>query len=136
MGGNKIKAVIIIFIFYFLQLPIVSLADSKVTYSQKELPDTNGCGTGWNTWLVPDSIPVLQCKFTEACNQHDLCYSNCEGHSLDSNYPECEYLRCKVGGDLYDKDETCINHHFRQLFIDERARKKIVTINCMMILKS
>lgn len=60
----------------------------------------NGCGTGWNTWLVPDSIPVLQCTFEQACNGHDVCYGKCEGKVRDTSAPECEYLRCREGGDL------------------------------------
>ena len=60
----------------------------------------NGCGTGWNTWLVPDSIPILQCTFEQACNGHDLCYGKCESKALDKTAPECEYLRCRDGGDL------------------------------------
>ena len=75
------KAVIIISMIFFLQVPKISLAVTE-NDTQNLLVNINGCGTGWNNWLVPDSIPVLQCKFTEACNQHDLCYGNCEGRVM------------------------------------------------------
>jgi hypothetical protein len=71
--------------------------------SSKSLP--NGCGSGWNRYLVPDSIPVVQCKFKDACNTHDICYSTCEGR-LDK---ECEYRRCRRGGPKCDTDERYLS---------------------------
>ncbi len=56
----------------------------------------NGCGTGWNKYLVPDRIPVLNCEFGDSCNKHDACYSVC----LNRIDGECEYRRCRPGGDL------------------------------------
>lgn len=56
----------------------------------------NGCGTGWNRYLVPDSIPVLQCDLHTACNSHDVCYAKCET-TLEG---DCEYRRCRKDGDL------------------------------------
>jgi hypothetical protein len=60
----------------------------------------NGCGAGWSIYLVPDSIPVAQCRFKAACDAHDNCYGKCEGRARDPKAPECEYLRCRKGGDL------------------------------------
>lgn len=36
---------------------------------------TNGCGSNVSTYFVPDSWG--NCKFKEACNEHDKCYSKC-----------------------------------------------------------
>lgn len=69
----------------------------SIMKTQNPTTTVNGCGSGWNVWIVPDSIPILNCIFDGACNKHDICYSKCEG----SNAPECAYLRCKSGGDLY-----------------------------------
>ena len=55
-----------------------SLKAQGATTSVPSLPGPNGCGTGWNTWLVPDSLPVLSCAFESACNAHDVCYGKCE----------------------------------------------------------
>lgn len=37
----------------------------------------NGCGSGWNEPLVPDSIGPLCVDFKAACSDHDNCYSRC-----------------------------------------------------------
>jgi hypothetical protein len=36
---------------------------------------SNGCGTGWNLAVVPNS--PLGYEFKNACNEHDNCYSRC-----------------------------------------------------------
>lgn len=61
----------------------------------------NGCGAGITAWLTPDSIPVIQCKFVEACNVHDVCYGRCEGLKPEHSAQDCAYLKCKKGGKLY-----------------------------------
>lgn len=63
---------------------------------------TNGCGTGWNTWLVPDSIPLAACQFKQACDAHDVCYGRCEGRAADTKAPECAYLACVDAGELFE----------------------------------
>ena len=45
-------------------------------------PTVNGCGSGWNTYLVPDrdySIIgyLFDVDFKVACNKHDACYGTC-----------------------------------------------------------
>jgi hypothetical protein len=43
----------------------------------------NGCGTGWNLYLVPDF------PYTEACNAHDTCYcSDASKSACDSAFLE------------------------------------------------
>jgi hypothetical protein len=64
----------------------------------------NGCGTGWNSYLVPDRIPILNCDFGSSCNKHDACYSAC----LDRTDGDCEYRRCRKGGDL-DGSSRCLS---------------------------
>jgi hypothetical protein len=57
---------------------------------------SNGCGTGWNASLVPDSVSVLQCTFLDACNAHDRCYAVCDRRKDG----ECAYQECRPGGSL------------------------------------
>lgn len=67
-----------------------------VHFTSSVLAQPNGCGTGWNVYLIPDRIPILQCKFGDSCNRHDACYSVC----LTRTDGDCEYRRCRPGGDL------------------------------------
>jgi hypothetical protein len=85
---------------------IAVLVPKASAQSTAPLTEVDGCGTGWNTWLVPDSLPLLQCNFQSACNKHDQCYGKCEGRALDPKAPHCEYLRCRKGGDLAGS-QTC-----------------------------
>ena len=91
--------------------------------AQSDNPATlvNGCGSGWNVWLVPDSIPVLGCQLKEACNRHDLCYGKCE--SKESQ--ECAYLRCKSGGDLYESDRCRTDITLLRSLAESRERKAL-----------
>ncbi len=74
----------------------------------------NGCGTGWNTYLVPDVIPVLGCRFEGACNKHDQCYGKCIPGAPDAGNPECRYLQCRSGGALAGSSQ-CQTPVFRAL---------------------
>lgn len=65
--------------------------------------EANGCGSGWNRYLVPDSIPIAQCDFRDSCDTHDVCYGRCE----ETTDGECQYRRCQEGGDLY-KSPLCL----------------------------
>lgn len=45
-------------------------------------PTVNGCGSGWNTYFVPDMdylslIELAWIDFSKACNEHDKCYGTC-----------------------------------------------------------
>lgn len=80
--------------------------------------EPNGCGSGWNAPFVPDKIFAV-CDFTQACNEHDGCYGKCE-KSLEGN---CEYRRCREGGDLYGKSE-CDNVKFLKLMNAANIRRE------------
>lgn len=114
---------------------ILLLAFASIAVAQEhDKTGPNGCGTGWNRYLVPNSIPLLRCKFEEACNAHDTCYAKCEGR-LDN---ECEYRRCRKGGDLHGKivcetDERLIslgvNAYQRRKTCDKNLYSNIKTLN-------
>jgi hypothetical protein len=61
----------------------------------------NGCGSGWSRFFTPNSLPLLKCEFKSSCDGHDVCYGRCE----TSFTGECEYRRCRPGGDLHNKSE-------------------------------
>lgn len=84
-------------------------------------PMTNGCGTGWNNYLVPDKIKPLACDFKASCDRHDVCYGACANAVLADN-PQCEYLRCERGGDLYGQSD-CDGTKFRALFNAAKTRR-------------
>lgn len=83
----------------------------------------NGCGSGWNTYLVPDALPVLGCQFESACNGHDQCYGKCIPGAPGSKAPECEYLRCRKGGDLEGRPE-CGTPAFSELRLAATERRQ------------
>ncbi|MFV5215139.1 hypothetical protein ACLIIZ_15585 [Azonexus caeni] len=87
----------------------------------------NGCGSGWNSYLVPDRIRPLACEFKAACDRHDRCYGACENVSQVEK-PQCEYLRCQKGGDLHGQDE-CDGTRFNALRSAAMARKDICDSN-------
>ena len=82
----------------------------------------NGCGSGWSVYLVPDSIPLAHCTFRAACDGHDDCYGKCEGRVQDRRAPQCEYLRCREGGDLYKQPRCQSDPKFAKL--DREAQKR------------
>lgn len=82
----------------------------------------NGCGSGWSIYLVPDSIPLAHCAFRAACDGHDDCYGKCEGRVQDRRAPQCEYLRCRDGGDLFKQTICQSDPKFAKL--DREAQKR------------
>jgi hypothetical protein len=84
----------------------------------------NGCGAGWTVYLVPDSIPLFRCTFRAACDGHDNCYGKCSGRALDTTAPECEYLRCKAGGDLFNSAQCKTSIRLTKLAVEAQARRK------------
>jgi hypothetical protein len=74
---------------------------------------TNGCGTGWNRYIVPDEIQPLGCSFRAACDGHDVCYGRCVETPLNgqTRAPHCEYLDCEPGGVLAG-NEVCDTQRF------------------------
>jgi len=85
-----------------LLLSQVSIAHAEDAKANAKLLESkpNGCGSGWSVYLVPDSIPLANCTFRAACDEHDGCYGKCEGRVKDRSAPQYEYLRCRTGGDL------------------------------------
>ncbi|MBR3924663.1 MAG: hypothetical protein IKJ45_16210, partial [Kiritimatiellae bacterium] len=85
-------------------------------------PSVNGCGSGWNTYLVPDADysiigKIFGVDFEVACNRHDRCYGTCaeNKNKCDRNLQsdmksECDKipsifftakLRCKLMADIF-----------------------------------
>jgi hypothetical protein len=87
---------------------------------------TNGCGTGWNRYLVPDSLPLGVCEFKAACDTHDRCYAKClqADGVTPSNEPHCKYLACQPGGALAADRATCEKPEYIDSLRDARARRK------------
>ena len=85
--------------------------------------EPNGCGTGWNRYLVPNSVPLAACQFKVSCDQHDICYGKCGDLPADKRPPQCEYLRCRPEGDLFRKQE-CGDVKFVELKKDADGRKR------------
>ncbi|OEZ90941.1 hypothetical protein JAB9_51360 [Janthinobacterium sp. HH107] len=92
----------------------------------------NGCGSGWNVWVVPNSIPLLVCSFASCCNDHDTCYSHCEGR-IDG---ECAYMRCKEGGDLYHSPRCTQDIRLVKSTVDAINRKHLCDNNFYIAMRS
>ncbi len=106
-------------------LRAAALALASVAASGQPISATpNGCGSGWNTYLVPDTLPVLSCRFETACNRHDLCYGNCIPGSPGALEPACAYLRCRAGGDL-DGQAECQSPAFSELRQQATQRRQV-----------
>lgn len=71
----------------------------------------NGCGAA-DGMKVPDTI--LGCNFRAACEAHDNCYSACMNGGMTAGQPQCEYLRCLIGGDLFGS-ELCKTEKYTSL---------------------
>jgi hypothetical protein len=91
-------------------------------------PAPNGCGSSWNTYLVPDSIPILGCDFKDACNQHDTCYARCLPNTPTALLPECTYLKCEQNGELNGQAQ-CNTEPFNTLRAQAAQRKKSCDLN-------
>jgi hypothetical protein len=93
------------------------------THAADPMIEPNGCGSGWSTNFVPDSISLLKCNFKSACDAHDICYGACLKGGANEGKPECEYLRCRKGGNLAGKPE-CENAKFIRLLASANVRRK------------
>lgn len=82
----------------------------------------NGCGSGWNRYLVPNEIKPLGCNFETACNRHDECYGRCAIQQGIQREPQCEYLDCATDGPL-EGTEACESVRFRQLRLAANERR-------------
>jgi hypothetical protein len=84
--------------------------------------EPNGCGTGWNRYVIPDKIKFIGCDFKKSCDEHDVCYGACTAYDPKTSLPQCEYLRCQPGGDIYGKKD-CDGIKFRRLGIVANERR-------------
>lgn len=116
---------------------LVALACLGVAGYSDVLSQMNGCGTGWNSYLVPDRIVLPQCEFRTACDSHDVCYGRCASQVASNRAPHCEYLRCTSAGDLVGSAE-CRSDRYKDLRDQANNRKRrcdsgfysdIVTLN-------
>ncbi len=83
----------------------------------------NGCGTGWNAYLVPDSIRLASCSFRAACDTHDACYDKCRTpQSADASSQVCAYLHCRRDGKFYGQD-ICRSEYFEKSKWDADQRR-------------
>lgn len=75
----------------------------------------NGCGTGWNAYLVPDSITLAGCTFKAACDTHDACYDRCRTPAAAAADPPqlCAYLDCRRDG-KYHGQGVCRSEYFEK----------------------
>lgn len=101
---------------YFI--PLVAGLASCAAYAQ----ETNGCGTGWNRYLVPDRIKLIGCDFKQACDSHDVCYGKCSTYEPGKAPKQCEYLRCETNGDLVGRP-ICDSIGFRENRIAAEERR-------------
>ena len=62
--------------------------------------------------------------FRAACDEHDGCYGKCEGRVKDTSAPQCEYLRCRKGGDLYKSAQCNTDARLKQLESDAQMRRQ------------
>lgn len=92
---------------------------------------TNGCGSGWNRYLVPDGLKIIGCNFKPACDAHDICYGRCTGFKPGEAPAQCEYLRCLSGGDLVGKP-ICDSVPFRDQQLAARERQVRCDANFMI----
>ena len=72
----------------FLLLVLMSLPS---ILSAKDF--NNGCGTGWNEPIVPETISLLCVDFGNSCAAHDNCYSKCMEGGENYNKPICELTK-------------------------------------------
>lgn len=104
----------------FTILTIFLIVPSAVAQTLPQPTAPNGCGTGWNRYFVPDSIPLFQCQFKSCCDNHDVCYGKCES----SVAGVCEYRRCRNGGDLFGKDFCMTDERMLKLQVMANVRRK------------
>jgi hypothetical protein len=109
--------------FCALRVMAILLLSLGACYSVRA-QGTNGCGTGWNRYLVPDRIKIVGCDFKKACDNHDICYGQCSRFSVGGSPAQCEYLRCERGADLFGKQE-CDSVAFRENRIAAQERRSI-----------
>lgn len=102
------------------------LVGSLMTVASVDAQTTNGCGTGWNRYLVPNSLPLGVCEFKVSCDTHDHCYAKCllADSVTPSSELRCKYLACLPGGALANDRVTCETPEYVDSLKDARLRRK------------
>lgn len=80
---------------------------------------TNGCGSGWNRPFVPNRVNLARCEFEVACNTHDICYGRCDRSTSN----ECEYRKCKKGGELFEQ-QVCFEQPLLTKILEAKNRQE------------
>lgn len=99
----------------------------SATYAQQ----ANGCGSGIERYVIPDKLRIVGCDFKRSCDAHDVCYGACSATPSNNESPQCEYLRCQKGGDLYGST-TCDSIKFRRLGVAADERRVICDAKFMV----
>jgi hypothetical protein len=116
-----IRVSLVVAMVAILNFPTFGIAQNSGKHNSAEVQDLpNGCGTGWNKYLVPNSVPILQCQFLDACNSHDVCYGRC----TTSSTGECAYLRCQKGGDLFNSPQCLSSAELVYSIASARKRRQ------------
>lgn len=71
----------------------------------QQICESNGCGTKWNRWLVPDS--PFGISFRQACDAHDVCYAGCPVTGEKQGLYSCE-----TGATVSLKTRACCDDTF------------------------
>ena len=97
---------------------LLTMTLQSTAYGQQ----VNGCGSGIERYVIPDKLEIIGCDFKKSCDEHDVCYGSCSVTPNKNKLPQCEYLRCQSGGDLYGS-KTCDSIKFRRLEIAANERR-------------
>lgn len=125
------------YLFFILLFSCGNLFAADLLEPKEKSNFENGCGTGWNKYLVPDNIPIASCKLEAACNAHDVCYSKCLATENTEN-PLCRYKQClkaetkekNCGSPAYvrikkqamDRKTLCDNNFYAQTINDNQDK--------------
>lgn len=92
---------------------------------------SNGCGSGWERYVIPDRLNIIGCDFKQSCDNHDACYGACMSRAQQVSSPQCDYLRCERGGDLFGL-KTCDGIRFKRLRVAAAERRAVCDANFMV----
>lgn len=110
---------------------VLAAAGFAIAHTVALAQEVNGCGTGWNRYVVPDRLKIIGCEFKQSCDNHDRCYGACSHGAPGSALPQCEYLRCEANGDLFGT-KTCDGIRFKRLRIKAEERRAKCDANFMV----
>jgi len=103
----------------------------SIVHSLSLAQQANGCGSGWDRYVIPDRLDIVGCDFKRSCDNHDTCYGACAAGSKSAPSPQCEYLRCERGGDLFGS-KACDGIRFKRLSIAAAERRAVCDANFMV----